>query len=388
MQRSFYSLVASGTVLIACCYGFARFGYGLFTPVLAEEFGLGSALVGAMAAGGYVGYCVAIAVSAGLTGRFGPRPVAIGAGAVAAAGMTVVALAPTAWLLAAGVLVAGTSTGIASPPLAEAISQRMSGAVADRAQTIVNAGTGIGVLISGPIAFALFDQWRLAWGLYAGLAVAATAWVAVSVDGASTSTARMAPDNRWRPGTAALAAASALTGLGSIAVWSFGRDLISTAGASLAVASLAWTVLGAAGIAGALGGDLVNRIGLRRAWVVATLAMSGATALLALAPSHLFAIVLSVSIFGAAYIGLTGLLLVWSTQVYPDSTSFGVGLSFFMLAIGQAVGAPAAGALIDTHGATTAFVLFASVGAGAALVRSDRTLVASGGVRRSGRRSG
>ncbi|PRC47010.1 MFS transporter, partial [Mycobacterium sp. ITM-2017-0098] len=69
MQRSFYSLVASGTALIACCYGFARFGYGLFTPVLTEEFGLDSTAVGAIAATSYVGYCAAITVSAALTRR-------------------------------------------------------------------------------------------------------------------------------------------------------------------------------------------------------------------------------------------------------------------------------------------------------------------------------
>lgn len=354
-------------MLIACCYGFARFGYGLFTPVLADEFGLGPGLVGVIAAGAYVGYCLAIAVSAGLTNRFGPRAVAVGAGAVATVGMTVVAAAPTAWVLAAGILIAGTSTGIASPPLAAAITARRSGAIADRAQTIVNAGTGIGVLVSGPIAFALFDNWRLAWGLYAGLAAATTVWVARSLGGAVEPTGHPGPRARWRSGSPALASASLLTGLGSIAVWSFGRDLISTAGSSVAVASIAWTVLGAAGIAGALGGDVMHRVGLRRAWVGTTLAMSSATALLACAPSHTSAILLSVSVFGAAYIGLTGLLLVWSTRVYPDSTSTGVGLSFFMLALGQALGAPAAGALIDALGATTTFLVFALVGAGAAL---------------------
>ncbi|PRC51372.1 MFS transporter, partial [Mycobacterium sp. ITM-2017-0098] len=88
---------------------------GLFTPVLTEEFGLDSTAVGAIAATSYVGYCAAITVSAALTRRAGPRAVAAGAGAVATVGMTVVALAPSAWVLAAGILIAGTSTGIASP---------------------------------------------------------------------------------------------------------------------------------------------------------------------------------------------------------------------------------------------------------------------------------
>ncbi|MCV7154939.1 MFS transporter [Mycolicibacterium pyrenivorans] len=370
MQRSFYSLVASGSALIGCCYGFARFAYGLFTPVLTTEFGLTSTTVGGIAAGSYVGYCAAIIVGAIVTSRIGPRSVAIGAGTIATLGMTLVALAPSAWVLALGVLIAGTSTGIASPPLAAAVSQRIPGAAGDRAQTIVNAGTGIGVLVSGPIAFALFDHWRVAWGVYAVLAAATTVWVASSVNGTPDPTNHRAPTRRWRDGSAGLVAASLLTGVGSIAVWSFGRDLISTAGsASVAVASIAWTVLGAAGIAGALGGDLMQRIGTRRAWMITTVAMSAATAVLALAPWSLVAIMLAVSVFGAAYIGLTGLLLVWSTRVYPDKPSLGVGLSFFMVAFGQALGAPTAGVLIDARGATTTFILFAMVGVTAAAVR-------------------
>ena len=369
MQRSFYYLVGSGAALIACCYGFARFAYGLFTPVLTEEFGLTSTTVGVIAAGSYVGYCVAIIASAMLTKRLGPRLVAIGAGIVATVGMTVVALAPSAWVLAAGILIAGSSTGVASPPLAAAIAHRIPGAAGDRAQTIVNAGTGVGVLISGPIAFALFENWRLAWGVYAAIAAVTTVWIAVTVGNTSDSTVDRAPARRWRDGSLGLVAASLLTGVGSITIWSFGRDLISTAGSSVAVASIAWTVLGAAGIIGALGGDLMRRVGLRRAWVGTTLAMSAATIVLVLAPWHVAAIMLSVSVFGAAYICLTGLLLVWSTRVYPDAPSLGVGLSFFMVALGQALGAPTAGVLIDAFGATTTFILFAMTGATAVVVR-------------------
>lgn len=370
MQRSFYSLVASGAALIACCYGFARFAYGLFTPVLTDEFGLSSTLVGFIAAGSYVGYCAAIIAGATLTRRLGPRSVATGAGVVATLGMTMVALAPSAWVLAVGVVIAGTSTGLASPPLAAAIAHRIHGAAGDRAQTVVNAGTGVGVLVSGPIAFALFDHWRLAWGVYAVIAAATTIWVAFSVGSTSDSAAEPVRVQRWRTGSFGLVAASLLTGLGSITVWSFGRDQIGTGGsAGVAIASIAWMVLGAAGIAGAFGGDLAQRIGLRRAWVGTTLAMSCATVVLALAPWNVVAIMLAVSVFGASYIGLTGLLLVWSTRVYPDSPSLGVGLSFFTIALGQALGAPAAGALIDAHGAAATFILFALTGATAAVVR-------------------
>ena len=59
------------------------------------------------------------------------------------------------------------SSGIASPPLAAAVARWVRAGVQDTAQTVVNAGTGVGVLVSGPVALLLLDQWRLAWGLFA-----------------------------------------------------------------------------------------------------------------------------------------------------------------------------------------------------------------------------
>ena len=73
--------------------------------------------------------------------------------------------------------------------------------------------------------------------------------------------------------------------------------------------------------------------------------------------------------FGAAYIALTGLLLLWSTRLYPDRTSFGVGVAFFTIAAGQALGAPAAGALSDGVGPRSAFLVIAAIGLSAVALR-------------------
>ncbi|MCB1884578.1 MAG: MFS transporter, partial [Geminicoccaceae bacterium] len=85
-------LTGTGFALIAVAYGLARFAYGLFLPRLREDLGIGPALSGAIGGGSFLGYCAAIVASALLTGRFGPRPVAVAAGAVAA---LAVALAAT-----------------------------------------------------------------------------------------------------------------------------------------------------------------------------------------------------------------------------------------------------------------------------------------------------
>ncbi|ANI42811.1 YbfB/YjiJ family MFS transporter [Mycolicibacterium vaccae] len=243
-------------------------------------------------------------------------------------------------------------SGLASPPLATALAQRLSAERADRAQTIVNAGTGIGVVVSGPIAFALFDQWLAAWITYGLLTVAVTAWVAFALRNGPAAGRRVREDRGFHPGTGRLLTASLLTGLGSIAVWNFGRDLISTGSGGDAVATTAWMMLG---------GSAVQRLGFRPTWVVTVSAMSAAPALLALSLDHTAGILLSAGMFGAAYIGLSGLLLLWSTRLYPESAAFGVGMSFFAIAAGQAIGAPVVGALIESFGYTAAFLVFAVV---------------------------
>lgn len=370
MSRSLYLLVGAGTALIACCYGFARFAYGLFTPVFGDVFALDGALTGVIGAGSYIGYCAAIILSLLLTERMGARRVAVLAGVVATVGLSIIAAAPSAWVLALGVLVAGCSTGIASPPLAAAVAQFVSSDKADRAQTVVNGGTGIGVVLSAPVALLLLNQWRLAWAVYAILAAVVTIWVARSVPATTSSPAAGSAGSSWRPGTVTLVIASLLTGVGSVAVWTFGRDLITTVGAADATrSSIMWIVLGAAGIAGALAGDLVQRIGLRWAWLAATAAMAAATLLLAAATTQFAAVIVAVTMFGAAYMALTGLLLLWSTRLYPDRTSFGVGVAFFTIAAGQALGAPMTGTLFDAVGPRASFAVIAAVGLCAAALR-------------------
>ncbi|WP_326547771.1 MFS transporter [Mycolicibacterium sp. ND9-15] len=379
MPRSACFLVGAGCALIACCYGFARFSYGLFGPVFGETFGLSPTIAGVIGAGSYTGYCAAILVSLLLTDRLGARCVAVAAGAVATLGISIVALAPSAWVLAVGVLVAGCSTGIASPPLASAVAQHVPSSTADRAQTVVNGGTGIGVVLSAPVALLLMSHWRAAWAVYAAASAAVTIWVFLAVPTSSHRTAKRA-ERVWRPGVFGLLLASLLTGVGSIAVWTFGRNLVTTVGgADEARSSLLWIVIGAAGIVGVLAGDVVQRVGLRRAWLAATVTMAAASLLLAAAPSSLVVNVVAATLFGAAYIGLTGLVLLWSARLYPDSTSTGVGLSFFTLAAGQALGAPVAGALIDLSGARTAFVVIAAVGLCAVAVRPVREVRAPAG---------
>lgn len=369
-------IAVTGFALVAVCYGFARFAFGLFLPAIDGDLSISPTLAGAISGGLFLSYCATILLSAWLTERIGPRPVAVGAALVAAAGMAGIALAHSAPGLAAAVMLAGSSTGLASPPLAAAVGAAVRPAAQGSANTVVNAGTSAGVLLSGPAALLLGGQWRLA---FAAFAVAALCLVpaAARLPG---STGAASARGGLPPMTAALGhlvAAAFLMGASSTAVWSFGGQL-----AALRLqwdsggVGLLWMLIGAAGVAGAAAGALVARFGIDRvhrfflvATAIAILAIGGpaATPLLAAGGGALF---------GAAYIMLTGVYLVWGVRTLPDRPATGLTVGFLTIAIGQSVGAPIFGMLMDAFDADVAVALFAGMALAAcattAEVRPDR----------------
>jgi len=99
---------------------------------------------------------------------------------------------------------------------------------------------------------------------------------------------------------------------------------------------------------------------------------AAATALFAAFPGSVPIAWGAAAVFCATYIGLTGILLVWGTQVYMHSPATGVGLAFLILALGQAAGAPLVGSLSTAIGPPLAFAAAALVGVTGAFVRPGR----------------
>lgn len=378
-------LAAAGVSLIAVCYGLARFAYGLFLPSFRAAFDLDAATAGLIASSSYVAYCAGILFATAATPRLGARLVAVAAGVLASAGTGIIAVAGDPGILALGVAVAGSSTGVASPPLAHAVARRVDTPRRDRVQTLVNSGTGLGVLVSGPVALLVDDRWRLAWAAFAVICLAVTVWTAIVVPSARDDRRRdRARSSRLPRGAARLLVAAAVLGIATAAVWTFGQELLRDAGGQDAgQAAWAWIALGACGLLGAAAGDLVARMGLGASWRALLVASAAATATLALATGSVAATLIASGVFGAVYIALTGILLVWSTRVFSERPSSGVGLVFLALALGQAVGSPVLGAIADASDLRIAFVAAAVITV-AGLLATPRRDGRSGGARPSG----
>ncbi|OHY98341.1 MFS transporter [Salinicola sp. MIT1003] len=381
MKRSEMRLVLAGTLLTGVSYGLARFAYGLFLPSMREDVGLSSAMAGAIGSGAYVGYCLAIVVSALLVERLGPRFVAVTAALIAAAGMAIISISTSPLLLAGAILLAGTSTGLASPPMAQAVSASIAPARQNRANTIINAGTSLGVAISGPVAFIATGQWRLAYAAFAVAALLNALLLLVTMPRANSGTGRQSGSRQeeprgglWRPRALMLVVAATSTGLASAAYWTFSSEAVVMLGHfDQAMTNIVWILIGVAGLIGSLAGDLVKRLGLNVTHRATLAALALSLGLLALIPSSLPAVLFSAALFGGAYIMLTGVYLVWGIRLYADRPAIGLGLPFLMIAVGQIVGSPLAGYLIGSRGYAFCFIVFALIALATMLVgyRSD-----------------
>jgi predicted MFS family arabinose efflux permease len=366
-------LVAPGLAMIAVTYGLARFAYGLFLPEMREALDLSETVLGLIGAGSYAGYCFAILAALVFTSRTGPRLMAVAAGAIAVVGMAAVAGAPAAWVLALGILVAGSSSGLASPPMGEAVVSSIREELQDRANTLINSGTSIGVALSGPAALLVAERWRVAWAAFAFIGIVVVAWNAVVIprnrvgDGrpeqaAPADVPRLSVRYLVGPQSVSLFVAATGVGFASAAYWTFSRDLVVRAGdLSVTGSTLFWTVIGVSGLAGGLAGDLVRRFGLARAFQVSLLCMAAAIGLLAAAPGTLASAYLSGALFGSTYIMLTGVILVWSVSVFHERPSAGLGAAFLLIAVGQVFGAPIAGAVAEVTGLVVTFWAFAGI---------------------------
>ncbi|MDQ3648635.1 MAG: MFS transporter [Actinomycetota bacterium] len=362
-----FAIVSAGVLTIGVTYGLARYGFGLFVPELRQAFRLDAAAIGLLATGAYATYLAATALTARAAPRLGLRRPVVAAGALAAGGMLMIAVSTSPIALALGVLAAGASSGIAYPPFSEAVKRLLSGPQRATAIALINSGTSYGVLVSGPLALAAGDAWRLAWLSFALLAVAVTVWSRFVLP-RDFGAVRGRPGNGAAPTalvsrrSAGLFAASLTIGFGTSVYWTFAVDLVASAETLPSGAGRVLVVIiGVAGIAGGSTGSAMRWFGPRATFCASTGALAGALVLLALGPGAWATLAISGALFGAAYFTATGYLGIWSLQVFDERPAAGFGATYFLISVGQLVGPLPAGLLASGVGLESAFYLGAAL---------------------------
>ena len=155
------------------------------------------------------------------------------------------------------------------------------------------------------------------------------------------------PAGAWQallvPGAAAVVA-----GAGSSLVWTFGPLLMTDSG-SVAPERVGWLwiALGLGGFLGTLTGALVERTGRRGGWCTCAgaLALASAGVALSVATGSSWTAYTGMAVFGAGYMGLTAVLILWARDARPNNAGAGTSILFIALATGQALGSAGFGAV-------------------------------------------
>jgi MFS family permease len=342
---------AIGAGVIALCYGFARYAYGLFVPRFSETFGLTNVAIGVLGGLSTAGYGLGLLVSPKTSAR-SPRGTVLLAGAAATTGLALMALAPNVAVFGAGIVIAGASAGLVSPGVAQLVGETVGVRVRARAQTWANTGTGLGLAASAFTPLLAFG-WPAIWATFAVLGAAMTliAWRTLP----RTEPAEVATGSAR--GVGPLVINSVLIGVTSAPYWTFSSSRLTEAGLSPVAATWCWFTIGVAGLLGGLAGRAAERVGLRAANLATwTLAAAG-IALLAIPRPGLPVAMVSSGLFGITYMALTGLCILWAARVFPTRPARGVMWSFVGLGIGQTAASPLAGAAASTIGLAAVFGL-------------------------------
>lgn len=388
-QASVFGVALVGMILIGSTYGMARFGVGLFAPRLALERPALAQVVGLAAAAQFVSYAIAAGVAARLSHRR-PRTGLVLAGVTATAGCVGVAAATTPVAFIAAVFVGGMGAGFASPALVRVIDAVVADRAAATAQALVNTGTAVGVMGAGALTFAKTSTTQ-AW-LGMALVCAASAGAVLFLvrhRGGSMATAATVVQTpttsapaRWGPlvvpGVAAL-----VVGAGSALIWAFGPLLATQAGpVETRWVGWLWIALGLGGLLGPLTGVVVNRLGARRGWrlFAGVLALANLTLAVALGLDASWVTFAAMAVFGAGYMCLSGVLILWARAVWPTAAGAGTSVLFIALAVGQALGS-AGFDWAQRQAGPTAIILAAAalcaIGGGLTHLPAQRTKAAS-----------
>lgn len=385
MDRRSTSLVLAGTALIAVTYGLVRLAYGLFLPDVQAELGLDDATAGLVSSGASVLYCAG-ALGGFLLAATRARLLVVLAAVTAGGGAAGAALSGGVATFGVATVVSSAGAGLASPALVALVRRGVAAHREGRAQAVVNSGTGPGLALAGLLALVLLPDWRTGWAVAAlAAAVAATAVLLLDrrpAPGSSRQEARPGPvpatrpafpSRTWVGAHLAVVLAAGLLGVGSAAVWTYGRTLLVTSGTSPAVSVVAWIALGLGGASVAATARWTSGLRPRASWATTAAAVSLATLLLAAAPQVPVLALAACVVFGWGYTAATGALIAWTTDIDPEQAAAGTSMLFVVLVLGQALGAAGAGTVVGVVGLPATFAVAAAVTAAGVAVTARRS---------------
>ncbi|MCH8559261.1 MFS transporter [Nesterenkonia sp. DZ6] len=354
----------AGAAVVGVAFGMARYAYGLTLPSIREDLGLSELVLGLIASATFAGYLAGLLLAGRLAARHGSRaPTTVG-GVCGVLGAVIVTLAPSPWLLAVGVVLAGSAGGWVWAPYSDIVTRSVPLRQQPRALAIITTGTSGGlVLLGGLAALALLGSWRLVW---VGIALAAVAAALVNL----SLVPKTKPDSRpvARGGASSLVRALRVPGAYSVVYFAviviyftYASDVLEHGTLPAAAVPALYAAIGFCGMVGVATGTFARRIGSVRVAALCLATVGVALALLGLASDSLIATAVSACIFGVGYMTGSAVLAVWTAELVPERAGAAFTACLVVGALSSVAAPAVAGAVIPGLGLGALLVLTAAV---------------------------
>ncbi|WP_136605669.1 MFS transporter [Paenibacillus dokdonensis] len=352
-------ITAVGLPMIAVTYGLSRFSYGLMLPYINGTLNMDQSTSGLISSLSYIAYCIAIIFAMAFSNKFTPKSILMAAGLSSIIGLGIISISPNSVVLGSGIFLAGLSTGLSSPPYANIVSTNVETRLQNQANSWINSGTSIGTAFTGAIAILMTNSWRETYLIFMVIVIFVL-FINYKVLPKQQVSEKKAivgfSKKEWRH-SIQLIIASLLIGISCSAYWTFSKDFIlNLDNVPTSLGEWFWVIIGLAGLLGGTSGAFIDKFGLMSAYRISILVLSTSSLILGIYPDNNIIWFLSPVLFGSSYIFMTGVLLVWGISVFKTNPSFGLGVPFLILALGQAVGAILSGVIADLSGYYTLFI--------------------------------
>jgi predicted MFS family arabinose efflux permease len=370
-------VIAASSAVLAISSGFGRFSYGLLLPAM-ERTSLGSfGRAGWLGTVNLAAYLVGVAVINALGGRVPAIALVRGGLLGTAAGLGLLAVAPSYTLLVAAMALVGLASAGVWIPMTGIIAACVAPARRGVALGFTVAGSGLGVVAADLIATLVGGRfgpgsWRVVFGVEAALGVVVLAAVVVAIPSRPSevvATPTLARAFRHLADRRAVLVTYGAFGLGYVIYTTYlVASLERAGGLAPRVAGGAFALLGATSVVGGVAlGHLSDRFGRRGTLFASQVCLVGCS--LALPTSSLWVALASAGAFGVLMSGVGATVVAHlADSMEPRQVPAVFGILTVAFGTAQCVGPLLGGFLIDrTGGFRAAFVTAAAAFAIAAL---------------------
>lgn len=371
MDRQTIGVGVGGAAVVGVAFGMARYAYGLTLPDIRHEFELSEPLLGLIASGTFAGYLIGLLGVPWLSNRRGPRaPTTVG-GVCGIVGASIVALAPSPWILAAGAVLAGSSAGWVWAPYSDIVTAVVPHRRQPTLLAVITTGTSLGLVALGTLSLLTTPlSWRWTW---AGIGIAAAGAAIVNLLAVPRMPARRtdrdhSPRSPWRSAMGAPLSFAVLYFAAITVYFTYAAEAARSGDLGTSVAPLVFALIGIGGLAGLTTGRLTGAVGAKTVGVGSIGLVSGALVLIGLGRTSLPLTLLSALLLGIGYMIGSSLLAIWTAQVVPDRPGDAFTVALVVGAVTSIVAPAAVGALIPSVGLPKMLMGVAAVSAAGAAV--------------------